>query len=468
MAVSRLRINMAIWFGTALLIGLALLDTGLYLYLRHNADAVFSSALRQAAAEVAGAIETEIEEGAPIPLAAMAAEVLDEWPRSDLAYAVFNDAPGRLAWRGSAAMSRAFDAALAAGAGGVQSRTFDDPAAGVRFVSTQSTASPTFFVAAGAPTSLLVEQERALGAWLFASLPVLVLFSMFAGYLFSSRALLPLREVTRTIDGIGPANLADRLPVRQPVDEIGELSTRFNELLGRLQAAQESSRRFLGEVAHQIKTPLTLVKGEASLVLDRSRPAVEYEQALRRIGRAADQITYRVQDLLLLAEARLSSSPAADDIVELDSLVVECAELMGRRARHEGRRLEIRRVEPVEAAGNAQLLQEALVELIENAVRHGSVDAAIEISAFREGDNACLSVASAGEPFTLAVKGREPGQDAAADPTAGGGLGLSIVGWIAGVHGGQIHHRREQRRNVVSLCWPAAGRGSGSKGDEID
>jgi len=457
MVVSRLRIRMAIWFGTALLFSLTLLDSALYLYLRHNADAAFTSGLRQAAAEVAGAIQMEIDEGASVPLPVVASEVLDEWPRSDLAYAVIDDARGRVAWRGSSAMSSMFDSLLAASSGRSLSLVLVDAAAGVRFVSTRPTASAHFSVVAGSTTGALVEQNRALAGWLFVSLPVMLLFSMVTGYLFSSRALLPLQEVTDAIDRMGPADLAERLPVPQPRDEIGELSARFNELLGRLQTAQENSRRFLGELAHQIKTPLTLVKGESSLVLDRSRQPHEYEQALRRIGRAADQMTYRVQDLLLLAEARIGGPPSADDTIELDSLAVECAELMGLRARHEGRGLKLERVEPVEATGNAQLLQEALLELIENAVRHGSPDTTIGISAYRAGNMACLSVSSAGMPFAVTRETPNPGSDSVQKRGAGaGGLGLSIIGWIARVHDGEIVHQREHDLNVVSLRWPGA------------
>ncbi|MGD8327870.1 MAG: histidine kinase dimerization/phospho-acceptor domain-containing protein [Acidobacteriota bacterium] len=335
----------------------------------------------------------------------------------------------------------------------------DDEALGVRFARVASTTGTGFSVAAGASTRSLVEKNRVLGGWLFASLPVLVLFSMITGYVFSRRALQPLHEVAAAIGGIGPSDLAARLPVRRPVDEIGQLTTRFNELLSRLETAQGNSRRFLAEVAHQIKTPLTLVKGEASLLLDRSPKSQDYETALRRIGRAADQIDYRVRDLLLLAEARIGSAPAVRDTIELDTLAVECAELMSGRAHEEGYELRLARVDPVEACGNAQLLREALVELLENAVRHGAQRTTIEISAYLQGNVANLAVSSAGLPFASpSIPGHA---DPAGTPEAvrEQGLGLSIVGWIARVHDGEVVHRHVGDRNVVGLRWPKAPRG---------
>jgi signal transduction histidine kinase len=389
----------------------------------------------------------------------MASEVLGEWPRNDLAYAVLDPAGRRIAWRGSDSMSRAFDSLLQAPPSGSPAGVLEDAALGIRFVRVVSTKGTGFSVAAGAATTPLVEENRVLGVWLFASLPVLVLFSVITGYVFSRRALQPLHEVAAAIGCIGPSDLAERLPVRQPVDEIGQLTTRFNELLARLETAQGNSRRFLAEVAHQIKTPLTLVKGEASLLLDRSSTSRDYETALRRIGRAADQIDYRVRDLLLLAEARTGNAPAVADTIELDTLAVECAELMSGRAHEEGYELQLEHVDPVEASGNSRLLREALVELLENAVRHGTQHTTIAISAYLDGDAANLSVSSAGMPLSTSSIVGNP--DAAGAPEADGeqGLGLSIVGWIARVHGGELVHRRDGDRNVIGLRWPKAARG---------
>jgi signal transduction histidine kinase len=326
-------------------------------------------------------------------------------------------------------------------------RVFDDDAAGMRYALVTTPHPDRFLVAAAASLQPLGREGRLLATWLLASLPVILLFSLGAGYLFSRRALLPLDTITRSIDSIDPGALDRRLPVASPPDELDELSARFNNLLGRLQSAQESNRRFLAEVAHQIRTPLTIVRGESTLGLGRPRENEEYRQALRRIGQAAEQMGYRVKDLLLLAEAQVSGPPPVDQEVDLDGLALECAELMNGRAREEGRGLRLDRVEPVTAHGNPQLLQEVLVELLDNALRHGDPGTEITISAYLEAGQASLEVASEGPQMDREGVGSGTDQE---------GLGLSIIQWIADLHAGRLSHSRRDQLNLFTFRWPAA------------
>ncbi len=449
MPVSRLRIRLAIWYGTALLIGLTLLDSALYLFLRQRADIRFTADLTRAAVELATAVDLEASESARDKLAELASEVLGEWPRSDLTYLVL-DGRGRELARGGISPAGGPPDWTAGGMGRPRAGTVtDDRTADVRYVLAAPPRADDFLVVAGASRQPLEQEGRMLATWLLASLPLMLFFSLGAGYLFSRRALVPLRAITRAIDGIDPGALDRRLPVGSPADELDELSARFNGLLGRLQAAQESNRRFLSEVAHQIRTPLTIVRGESSLGLGRPREGEEYRLALRRIGQAAEQMAYRVKDLLLLAEAQVTGPPPVDAEVELDGLALECAELMNGRAREEGRGLRLGRIEPVTAQGNPQLLQEVLLELLENALRHGRPEVEITVSAYREGERACLAVSSGGEPIEGA--GEEEGP-------AGERLGLSIVHWIAHLHSGRLDYQHRDGENVFTLCWPVTSR----------
>jgi signal transduction histidine kinase len=449
MPVSRLRIRLAVWYGTALLIGLTLLDSALYLYLRRRSNTRFTADLTRAAGELATAIDLEAGESARDRLAELASEVLGEWTRGDLTYLVL-DGWGRELARGGLPPAANPPAWTTGAAGRLRAGTVtEDRAAGVRYVLAASPGADDYLVAAGGSLQPLAREGRMLATWLLASLPVMLLFSLGAGYLFSRRALMPLHAITRAIDGIEPGALDRRLPVGSPADELDELSARFNGLLGRLQAAQESNRRFLAEVAHQIRTPLTIVRGESSLGLGRLREGEEYRLALRRIGQAAEQMSYRVKDLLLLAEAQVTGPPPVDAEVELDGLALECTELMNGRAREEGRGLRLGRVEPVTALGNPQLLQEVLLELLDNALRHGRPETEITVSAYREENRACLEVSSGGEPIEGAGEVDEP---------AGERLGLSIVHWIAHLHSGRLDYRHRDGENIFTLCWPVTSR----------
>ena len=134
-------------------------------------------------------------------------------------------------------------------------------------------------------------------------------------------------------------------------------------------------------------------------------------------------------------------------MVDLDGLALEGTDLMRGRAQALGRRLELDRADAVVVRGNMALLQEAVLELLENACRHSAPGVTVAVSTFREGDTAILAVSGEG----------------AAPPDAEGGaaeerrgLGLPIVRWIAEQHGGRLAFTRQARRNTYALLLPVA------------
>ena len=140
------------------------------------------------------------------------------------------------------------------------------------------------------------------------------------------------------------------------------------------------------------------------------------------------------------------------DVVELDGLALECADLMRSRAQALGRRLELVRMDPVVVQGSEALLREAVVELLENACRHGSARSVVQLSVFAEGASAVIEVMNAApDPAALPD---DAGTAAALSPHEGQGLGLHVVRWIAAEHGGQLRERRESSRHVSRLVVP--------------
>jgi signal transduction histidine kinase len=162
-------------------------------------------------------------------------------------------------------------------------------------------------------------------------------------------------------------------------------------------------------------------------------------------------MTHRVDDLFLLAQAAAGDRPPLKDWIELDGLVLECVDLMRGRAGALGRRLELGTVEPAVLTGSEPLVREAVLELLENACRHGDAADPIRIAALSNGTGARVEVTSKGEPIPAAVlnggDGERPDRP---------GLGLSIVRWIADVHGGRLDYRREADANTLVLGLAAA------------
>jgi signal transduction histidine kinase len=247
------------------------------------------------------------------------------------------------------------------------------------------------------PTTSLREANERLALWLIISAPIVMLLALGGGYVLASQALRPLRAMTEQITAIDPLALDSRLPVRAPPDELDALAEQFNGLLERLRRAQARNRRFLAQAAHQIRTPLTVIRGESGLGLERPRTVEEHNELLRRVARAADQMTHRVDDLFLLAQAEAGDRPPVRDQVDVDGLVLDCVDLMRGRAAALGRRLELGAMDPAEIRGNEPLVREAVLELLENACRHGNAERPIRVSTRNGGAMACIEVTSSGD-----------------------------------------------------------------------
>ena len=307
---------------------------------------------------------------------------------------------------------------------------------------------------AGATTNSLRRRQGRFLIRIALSVPFALILALAIGYSVSRWSLEPIDALATATDAISPGLLGDRLPVGSPPDELDRLTIRFNGLLDRIQALQEQSDAFLREVAHQIRTPLTLVLGEAELSLERERTAEEYVRTLRRVQAAASQMTHRVRDLLLLARMEAGERPPLRDDVELDALALEATDLFRARAQSLGQHLELGDVAPCEVAGDEALLREALLELLENACRHGQPGHPVAVSVRRDRENVRLEVSNAGAPIPASSMNGDTPQGR--ERTRG--LGLSIMRWIASVHGGELNIRREGTENIVALVLPRASR----------
>jgi len=301
-----------------------------------------------------------------------------------------------------------------------------------------SAETPTFSVVAMRSTAGLQEADEKLALWLSLSAPLVVLVALVGAYFLARLSLSPLRAMADRISAIAADDLDQRLPVRKPADELDTLADQFNQMLERLKAAQAQNRQFLARAAHQLRTPLTVIRGESGLALERARSADEYRDLLRRVTLAADQMSHRVNDLFLLARAEAGDRPPLTDEIELDGLVLECVDLMRGRADALGRKLELGAMDHAEVVGNEPLIREAVLELLENACRHSAGGHAIRVSTYN-GAEARVEIVSAGSP-------------AAVESTSDGAhMGLAIVKWIAGTHGGRLSHRHADGANAFSL-----------------
>ena len=447
MPLSRLRLRLAGWFALAFLAGLLLLSVTLFFYAHHQSDRRLTMDLAGEARELAAAVDIERNEAPGRSLEDGIREALAEWSGRSEAFAIYAPDGQRYAVGGAPSLTKWLPESLSGS--DIASRDFRRKRPHVRMVAIEFP-DPGFRVAAIGTTRHLDGETDAFAFWLAFSIPFTVLVSFIGGYLLSRRALTPVSHLEHAIGQIGPDALDRRLPVSDTPDELDQLALRFNALLQRLQDSQAQNRRFLEQAAHQIRTPLTLVLGETELALGHAHTAEARGEALRRIRLAATQIRRRVEELLLLARASAGERPPLTDNVELDGLALECADLMRGRAHALGRRLELGPVDPVVIRASEPLLREAVVELLENACRHGDGRTPVRLSVFREAGQAVIEVANG------------TGNGSNWEPTGlpGRGLGLQVVHWIAAEHGGRLDQHAEPTEVRSALRLPLNGAGA--------
>ena len=259
-------------------------------------------------------------------------------------------------------------------------------------------------------------------------------------YLVSGRILAPVRLVRQTAAAITAQDLTRRIPVRGR-DDISALAEQFNAMLDRLSAAFSTQRRFLDDASHELKTPITIVRGHLELMGD---DPVERADVVRLVTEELDRMSRIVDDLLLLAKSerpdfvRMERVSVAELTIDVHAKVCALGE----------RRWLLESLGEGTAVLDPQLITQAMAALADNAVKHTGPDAEIRIGSARGAD-------PAGRPMVwFWVTDTGPGvppEDAEAiferfsragrgsgGARPGAGLGLAIVRAIAEAHRGVV------------------------------
>lgn len=284
--------------------------------------------------------------------------------------------------------------------------------------------------------------------------PVLLLLAVAGGYLLAHRALAPVADMSQRAHAIGAATLDARIPVSNPHDELGTLAIAFNDLLQRLDAAFAQLRQFTADASHELRSPVAIIRAESDVILSRTdRTTDEYRQSIGVMQRANERLARIVDDLLLLARADSGTRPPVLRPLDLDDVVFESARAM--RAVAERRQVALVCDDHVRSEtgrlmlGEIELLDRLVLNLLDNAIKFtpagGTVRVHLESSVhqhvLRVVDDG-PGIPEAARPFVFdrfyRVDTARTREGTAVSASSGAGLGLSIVQWIAGVHGGSV------------------------------
>jgi len=263
-------------------------------------------------------------------------------------------------------------------------------------------------------------------------LAVLVLASLLA-FFAAGRVLAPLRELDSTARSISDSDLTRRIEV-EGEDEIAELGWTFNGMLDRLEAAFSSQRNFISDAGHELRTPITIVRGHLELLGDDDDPE-ERRETVALVTDELDRMSRFVDELMVLARAE------RPDFLRLEAVALGplAGELLAKARTLGPQSWELEVAGPGVIVADRQRLTQAVMNLAENAVRHTPDNTEIALGASLEEGTARIWVSDNGPGIPLKDQARVfERMWRGRGRSRGTGLGLTIVRAIAAAHGGRV------------------------------
>jgi two-component system OmpR family sensor kinase len=281
------------------------------------------------------------------------------------------------------------------------------------------------------------ETLSSLRGELLIAVPVALLLATLAGYALAGVALRPVEAMRRRAEAISAETPGERLPVPSTGDEVERLGETLNSMLGRLEAGLQRERDFVADAGHELRTPLALLSTELELALRHGERPDELRAAISSASEEAQRLVQLAEDLLLIARTDKGQLALRLEPVDLEALLSTVATRFEWRAAEAGREIVHEAPRKTFVSGDRLRLEQALGNLVDNALRHGAGTVRLEARPSRQ--TVQLHVRDEGDGFPPDFLPRaferftRPNVDRSGRGT---GLGLSIVRTIASAHGG--------------------------------
>lgn len=284
--------------------------------------------------------------------------------------------------------------------------------------------------------------------------PALAGLASLLAWLLASAVLKPVERMSQQTAMITENNLAERVPVPGTGDEIATLAITLNSMLARLEKGFERERRFVDDASHELRTPLGILKTELDLALRRARSKEELEAALASAAEESERLNRIAEDLLVLARSDRGRLSLRREQTQINPLLHRVAERFRIQSKSRGVDICTNAGADLIAHADPERLEQALGNLIANALTHAPSGSAISVRSEVVEKALVISVADSGpgfplnfierafDPFTRADAGRSSRE-------GGTGLGLAIVKGVVEAHGGSVTARNDPAGGAV-------------------
>lgn len=266
-----------------------------------------------------------------------------------------------------------------------------------------------------------------------------------------------ITKLSFKIKSITSKNLNEKISDITSEDEIGELADSFNQLLTRLDEAFQRESQFIGDVAHELKTPLSGLKASVELTLSRERTKEEYKEALVEALADSNRISGILKNIMDLAWSQAEGSQKGESVVDLSSVVEEIKELAIKLAFDKNIIIRSSIESKVCVLGHSDKLLRAFLNIVDNAVKFTPRKGRVTLDLCKTGDKAIFRVKDSGVGISKAELHRvfeRFYRGTKTDKTFGSGLGLAIVQAIIKAHRGTINVKSKTGKGtsfIISL-----------------
>ena len=275
-----------------------------------------------------------------------------------------------------------------------------------------------------------------------ATMVTLIALAAGVGWFMARRAVSGVEAVTRTAQKISAGTLEERVPVKARGDEVDQLATTFNQMLDRIQTLVTGIKEMSDNIAHDLKSPITRIRGLAEVTLTSGKAVGEYEAMAASTIEECDRLLGMINTMLMISKAEAGVETLYRERVDLSGLVRDACALFEPMAEDKGLTLTCNTADSQEVLGDNRMLQRMLSNLLDNAIKYtgsgGKVNVDLSVG---EGDAVTVTVTDTGVGIAPGELTRVFERFYRCDQSrsqSGMGLGLSLARAIARSHGGEI------------------------------
>lgn len=291
---------------------------------------------------------------------------------------------------------------------------------------------------------------KQLKAWLWMGLSTLLFIILLMAYFIISKSFSNVQNVIDEVRAIGIEDTYKPIAQSHVSPEIDNLIDTFNVLLAELSTAYTQVKAFGHNASHELKTPLTIMRGEIEIGLKKERSQEEYQEILTSLHYEVSSLQSIIEKILFLSSVTKQGLDASFEDIYMDELIHEVLEEKRSVAKQKAIGLHVSCCEPVTIRGNAALLKIVLSNLLDNAIKYATSTTTVTIALIQGSvqiENKGMEISEEEIPhiFERFYRGKQVGK------ISGSGLGLALVKAIVDVHGFGIAVKSTHEKTVFTL-----------------